>query len=134
MNFSTWKSPFFAHFHKKIVLYWGILLLSTILDSYYTGDRTKWIRTKWGSPVYVFFNLERWHYNLFPDCSFFRYQLRLLFTFWKFLKISQLLFTFWKLLELFRTNLKFEKDGGKFELNLYFNLNETEFKFGLSLR
>ena len=37
---------------SKIVLLWGISTFSTIYESYYFGDPTKWIRTKQGSPVY----------------------------------------------------------------------------------
>ena len=33
---------------------------STIYESYYFGDHTKWIRTKWGSPVLSSFSLLRY--------------------------------------------------------------------------
>ena len=36
---------------KKIVLLRGICTFITIYESYYFGDRTKWIRTKRGPPV-----------------------------------------------------------------------------------
>ena len=38
----------------KIVLLRGICTFSTIYESYYFGDRTKWICTKRGSPVHTF--------------------------------------------------------------------------------
>ena len=38
--------------HKLQTMYMGVLILfSTIYESYYTGDHTKWIRTKLG-PLY----------------------------------------------------------------------------------
>ena len=43
--------PFLLYFAKKIILYRGIHTISTILNSYYTGDCTKWICTKRGPPV-----------------------------------------------------------------------------------
>ena len=41
----------------NIVLLRGICTFSTIYESYYFGDRTKWIRTKRGSPVFWFTQL-----------------------------------------------------------------------------
>ena len=57
--------PIFMLIFFKIVLYREFVRFSTILNSYYTGDRTKWIRTKRGSPVsnkwsvqYIFLCIE----------------------------------------------------------------------------
>ena len=48
-----------AVFLLKIVLYREIALFSTILKSYYTGDRTKWIHNKRGPPVQVLSSSEK---------------------------------------------------------------------------
>ena len=45
----------------KIVLLRGICTFSTIYESYYFRDRTKWIRTKWGSPVLQNFSKLSWN-------------------------------------------------------------------------
>ena len=42
----------------KIVLLRGICTFSTIYESYYFGDCTKWIRTKRGSPVLMYHNID----------------------------------------------------------------------------
>ena len=50
--FDLWfsqKNFFFQNL--KIILLRGICTFSTIYEWYYFGDRTKWIRTKRGSPV-----------------------------------------------------------------------------------
>ena len=55
-----------AAFLLKIVLYREIWLFSKILNSYYTGDCTKWIHTKRGPPVSII--ALQTFFNSIPTC------------------------------------------------------------------
>ena len=63
------KSYYFGElvlFLLKIVLYREIWLFSKILNSYYTGDCTKWIHTKRGPPVSII--ALQTFFNSIPTC------------------------------------------------------------------